>query len=462
MVLPKQRKIGLEQEFLAVDLETGQAISRDQIKQIWKKWGESPHVDTYFDYGTRQAVGVKYHQKDGREVVINTDAGVDVVEFGFLPFPTLQEAEKNAREIIREFQEVAQESGVGLISYGLQPKTPYFYPDLKSEKMWYRGFVRLYERGHSGFHNIAANQPNIDLTLDEAIPAVNMANALSPLFIALFANSGAGEYKIQEHHEQREHRWNLWMKGEGRREKISGIAEHPFESFEDYFEYNWTIPLPAVHRGSTQYVIDSNPEILEYLESGKDWDALDVGPLIKPVKVRPEVQDINQSLQYIWIQARLKLEFENDFTIEEILTAWKNKKLRKFMEKYLNKLYLEARCIAQQPWEDIIAPAALILGLIENLEKADKLAKKRTWEQWRQLREQTLTASLETPGIEDDLARMLDIAEKGLKKRKFGEEKYLKCLWERLEKKQSPAIKAIKIFRSRGPEGLLKEVLIPL
>src|SRR3989338_8936960 len=146
----KERNIGLEYEFLAVQLENGQAITRDIIKAIWRDWSKQDNVELYTDYATKQPVGVKYTEKDGREIIVNTDAGVDIVEFGFNPFRTLAECERNMREILKEFLAVANRYGVGLLGTGMQPKTPCFFADLKSEKIWYRGFGRFphFAMGH--------------------------------------------------------------------------------------------------------------------------------------------------------------------------------------------------------------------------------------------------------------------------------------------------------------------------
>lgn len=389
------RSIGLELEFLAVQLENGQAATRDLIKQIWRKWGQNDGVETYIDFGTKQPIGVIYTLPDHRQMKVDSDAGVSVIEFGFLPFPTLQACENNLKTIIKEFLDIANSIGVGLISYGLQPQTPYYFPDLKTEKLWYRTFPRLYERGHSLFHNIAANQPNIDVSVGEALKVVNTFNALSPLFIALFANSGVGEWKIQNHLEEREWRWNEWLKDYP---KIRGIPENPFDSLEAYFEYNWSITLPAIHRhqDNTLHVIESNPKIIEYLQSNKEWLTIDVGQ-VTPSMIKPEIEDINQSLQYLWIQSRLKMEFDKNIMIDEILDHWKNKNLIRYMELHLNKLFIETRCIAQQPWDDVIAPSALLLGLIENIEEAIKLVEMKSWGEWRALRENALTHSMKLP-----------------------------------------------------------------
>ncbi|OGH69938.1 MAG: hypothetical protein A3C90_00445 [Candidatus Magasanikbacteria bacterium RIFCSPHIGHO2_02_FULL_51_14] len=456
-----ERNIGLEYEFLAVQLENGQAITRDIIKAIWRDWAEQDHVELYTDYATKQPVGVKYTEKDGREIIINTDAGVDIVEFGFNPFPTLSECERNMLVILKEFLVVASRHGVGLIATGMQPKTPCFFPDLKSEKIWYRGFARLphFAVGHHMFHNIAAHQPCIDISYDEVADVINTFNAIAGVTIALFANSGVGEYQRQCCHEEREHRWNKWVGGWGPdREKIVGIPKKQFRNFRDYLEYNWTIELPSVFRGKTMHVIDPPPRVLDYLKGGS-CAAFDVGN-VEPSEVKPEMRDANDLNQYIWIQSRIKYFFDEKQNLRELLSAYDRDDVDKYARKHLTKLYVETRNIASQPWDAVLAAPAFLLGLIENIAEAKNVVDGKPWEYWRELREKTIKNSLEVDEVVPLAEQLVRISERGLQKRGFGEEKYLAPLFERLHKRESPAVRAIRDFEEMGVEKFIESRMI--
>lgn len=459
-----QRKIGLELEFLAVHLDSGKTIERPTTKAIWQDMADTyKHVQLYNDYATKQPTGVIYTQEDGGEVIINTDAGINVVEFGFLPFDTLEECQQNMNAILKEFLYVAKKHGVGLISYGLQPKTPYYYPDLKSEKIWYRGFTRLpyLDGGHSMFHNIAAHQPCIDVTYDEMIPVLNTFNAIAPMTIALFANSGVGEMRIKDNHEEREWRWDKWFTNFPEAQKISGIPKRPFNNFKEYLEYNWTILLPAVHRNKTIITIDDPiPQIIDYFQK-KNWKAIDVGNT-ELTTVSPSMEDVNLSNMYIWIQARPKFYFDETQSFDEFMNVYHEGDLDSYARDHLTKLYIETRNIACQPWQDILAAPAFLLGLVENIHAAKRIADSQPWEYWRELRKRVYAQSLEVDEVVQYAQQLIDISEQGLKKRGRGEEKYIQVLRKRIAKRQSPAMKAIELFKEKGVDEFWKEFLIEL
>ena len=455
-----QRQSGLEFEFLAVQKENGEAITRPIVKELWKAWGKKKGVTTYYDVATKQPVGVKYIDRKGREVIVNTDAGVDVIEFGFMPHATLQECEQDAHVVMRDFMSVASRFGVVLLDLGLQPKTPYHFPDLKSEKIWYRGFPRILRVGHDMFHNIAAHQPCIDVSPEESLDALNTFNALAPCFIALCANSGVGEWEFQTYHEVREKRWDIFAQANNL-PQISGIPVKPFSSWEDYLRYNWSIPVLSVHRGKTLHVIPSNPTIAEFLKSNRTWKTMDVLGW-GPSSVRPDMSDVNSLNQYIWIQARLKYFFDESRPLKELLTACSRGKAFEYLKKHHTKLYIETRCCASQPWNEKMAWPALLLGLIENLQAAKKVAASKPWSMWRKLRTEAYTRSMEVKELHTPIAQLIEVSTEGLRSRGFGEERYLKPLAVRLARKESPAMRARKEWKALGVERYTRKHCIAL
>jgi gamma-glutamylcysteine synthetase len=451
------RLIGLEYEFLGIQGENGQAVTRDIMKAIWRDWGTQKHVETYYDYATKQPVGVTYTQSDGRDIIINTDAGINVIEFGFMPYATLAECEANMREVIADFLSVAKKYNVKLLAYGLQPKTPHYYADLKTEKIWYRGFARFpyFAAGHNMFHNIAANQPCIDVTYDEMLPVLNLFNAIGGVTIALFANSGFGEWVDQCCLEEREHRWNRWMSQAPETRKISGLPTHPFNSFRDYLEYNWTIALPASHRNRTLHVIEPAPQIIDYLRQ-REWQTMDVG-IGEPSRITPNMEDVNMSNMYIWTQARPKYFFKDSAQLPELLTAYDagREAVDTYAREHLKILYIETRNIACQPWNEIMTAPAFLLGLIENIKNAQQITARKTWQEWNELRENTIREGFAVTGVDELAAELLDLAEAGLRKREHGEEHYLTPLRKRIADRTSPSQQARAMVQSQGIQAFI-------
>jgi len=123
---------------------------------------------------------------------------------------------------------------------------------------------------------------------------------------------------------------------------------------------------------------------------------------------------------------------------------------------------VESRMCCQQPPTETLTSAALTLGIIENLEAAEDLARKFPIETWREIRKKasqyTFNAHINEFSILPSIQNLLDIANEGLKKRNLQEEVFLQPLYERLEQRKSPADVAIEIFNTGGMKALLEHV----
>lgn len=458
----KKRTIGLEYEFLAMNTNTNLAANRQEIKQIWKDWAKKPYIELTVDPATHEPIGV-YYKKDGQpDIVINTDAAVNIVEFAFLPYPTLNQCKKEMDNVVQEFLSISKQYDIALLAYGMQPVTPHYFPDLKTEKIWYRGFLRFksLRKGHAAFHNIAAQQPCIDISFDALIPTVNTLNALSGITIALFANSGWGEKKRQPCHEEREHRWDWWNETNGEEVSLAGIPEKPFDSFQEYLTYCWSIPLRAVHRKGTLLSVWPAPTVEVYLRGGT-VDALDLVTQ-HDTSVTPNMEDINFLSMYAWIQARPKFEFGETADLSSLLAAYDAGNMDAYAQEHLTKLYIETRHIACQPWQDRMVAPAFILGIIENIQAAHDLIQQKPWQYWIDLRKKTYTKSMEVDEVVPLASTLLDIAKQGLLQRGLGEETYIAPLYDRLAQRMSPAMQAIKDVEEKGIDAFVEERLIQI
>ncbi len=459
----KNRKIALEYEFLAIDVTTGEAANRDQIKSIWRKWSEESHVKLYKDYGTKQPVGVLYTQKDGREVVINTDTGVNIVEFGFLPFDTISECEQNMAVILKDFLSVAKGLSVGLIDLGVQPKTPYYYPELKTEKIWYRGFywTKIWAEYHHYFSNIAAHQVCIDVHYEDAMKVFNVVNALSGVMVSICANSAIESEQILDVHEEREHRWNLVATGYDEfHQRLRGIPTEPIINIQKYVERNWSLPHFMIIRdaGKHVHVIRELDNIGQYFSKQK-WISFDVAES-KRATIIPNIADVSDQLQYGWPMARPRFEFDESITLESFKKSYEDGSIDQLLDGNLTKLYIETRCIASQPWSSIMSAPALVLGIIENIEKAEALVASKDWQYWIDLRDKTIEKSLLVDEVIPLATQLVDIAKEGLEQRGLGEEEYLEPLYDRIERRESPAMKSIKEFEELGIDKFIEKHVI--
>ncbi len=123
---------------------------------------------------------------------------------------------------------------------------------------------------------------------------------------------------------------------------------------------------------------------------------------------------------------------------------------------------VENRMCCQQPPRETMVTSALTLGVLENLEEAETLVKEISFVSPKQLRmeaiQYALDAQLEGKSIVPYLRQLLQIAEKGLKKRGLGEENFLAPLFERLNRLEVPADVAIRIFEEEGREAFLEAI----
>ncbi|NET88190.1 MAG: hypothetical protein F6K45_08860 [Kamptonema sp. SIO1D9] len=449
------RKIGLEFEFPAINLSDGKMIDRSQIKKVWDELGKNFDYQTYYDPATKQPVGVLYKDEDGRIVIVDTDVSVGLVEFGFNPFYTLHDCYENMVKILKNFLPYFHNNGIGLLSTTFHPKTPNFYPDLKTEKVWYR--VLLKHLNHYLGSNYAAHQVCIDVSYEELMPLTNSLLALSSIFIALFANSSVGENKIFQNHDEREYRWDFWPSNHPNRLQL---PSRKFASFTEYLKYNFEVPFVAVKRPNSFCIVEDEVSNFEYLVKD-NWKAFDV--IDTEYKfLEPTINDVNEMNQYIFLKTRIKYFFKKQSSLSDLLKNYKENTFDDFAKVNLEKLYLENRSIDAQNWDEIMAPSAFILGLIENLPQTKKVVDSQPWEYWLELRKRTIKSSLEVEEAVLISQELLEISKQGLVKRNMGEEVYLDSIARNLKDQKSPAMKAIEEYQDRGIDGYIKNRLINL
>ena len=123
--------------------------------------------------------------------------------------------------------------------------------------------------------------------------------------------------------------------------------------------------------------------------------------------------------------------------------------LRSF--KFLDLTYrgtIEYRSACTQPIRDVMSVGAFQLGLKHNLDKLEQLLynDKVIYHQGYNATElRKLLLKRELPSFVDEdklyalIGEVLDLSREGLIKRGFGEEKYLDCLYERVENHTNPA-----------------------
>lgn len=366
---------------------------------------------------------------------ITTDAGIGILEIALAPQLNLHEVQSQLNKILIILIEYFDTQQCQMLGYGVQPLTPPSRQLLmpKERYLFYEqlsGNQTIPKSRGADAHLLtitASNQCHIDISQQEAIPAINVLNALSGLQIALHANSPIWQGAIDPNYKaNREVFWDLCYP-----ERLNQIGIPPkFKSIEDYFQYLLQFKPMLVKRGKQLLQVLGKKTYKNFLLDGQT----SIGRTLngETVVIHPKVKDIHALNSFCYFNARLVPKHGT----------------------------IESRMCCQQPPKETLTSAALTLGILENLEAAKQLMDKLPWKTWQLLRKATARASFDTPigekSILPSLIRIVQIAKQGLQKRRLGEEIFLAPLFKRLKLRQSPADIVITIFKKQGLPALLQ------
>ncbi|MGA1825802.1 MAG: glutamate-cysteine ligase family protein [bacterium] len=354
------------------------------------------------------------------------------------------------QELIREFEEKFH---VSFLGFGLQPITPPSQSLLlknKKDSIRYRIFGKdshVYSpKGpkHHLFAINASNQVHVDVTMDEAISAINVFNGLAGFQVALTANSNIWQGRIDREFKSLAEVFGDFVL-QDKRPLRYGVPERKFRDLEDYFLFLLSFPPGYIERDGILIRLPHCPSFLDYCLCNALYMQCMKGRLTQgccgitesgeDIKVKMQTKDLYQHFSFFWPSARLSRYYT-----------------------------LENRINDQQPPGEMMTIPALTLGIIENLNEAERFIDEYPWPLLGVLRIKAarfgLEAKLQGVPIWHLCKRMVDIAEDGLKKRGLGEELFLIPLKERIEKVFCPADKAAQLYRKRGIQGFLKEFTI--
>lgn len=365
---------------------------------------------------------------------VTTDVGYGILEIALAPQQSIYEAEHYFMALIQLLNDYLSGHNCLILGFGIQPVTPPS-KELMMPKERYLFFGNFSQNNiistsqGTDAHLLtitASTQCHIDITCQEAIIAVNVLNALSGLQIALNANSSIWQGNIDNSCKaNREFFWEQCYPA-----RINQIGIPPkFATIEAYLQYLLEFKPMLLKR---------EPHLLQILNKTTFSDFMyNTTPAIgqtldgKKVTVEPCLTDIHYLNTFCYFNARLVPQYGT----------------------------IESRMCCQQPPGETFAPAALTLGLLENLESAQKLMNRLPWETWKEVRQQagckTFDAQVNDQSIVPMLEELVDIAAKGLQTRNLNEEYFLEPLYERIARQKSPADVAIDIFENQGLDSFL-------
>lgn len=439
------RRIGIENEFPIVG-PTGEAVDAGTVGNLFQSLrarGFIPRRDpatgqvNHVERPTGPSGGVDGSTRD----VVESELGYCTLEVALAPQTTLFEAERCSQRLLTELTEELDQSGHRLLGYGMQPLTP----PSRSLVAPKERFVIYDRRSRSDrssscadihlFTVAAADQCHVDVSLDEAVTAVNTLGALAGLQLALTANSPVWRGEVDPTNKAvRETFYDILYgtRGDGGH-RTFGILPR-FHDLADYLSHLCHLEAMMVMRDGRHV------EILDDLSIGEllSHESTVAGRTStgEPVAVEPRDDDV------LFLASRLESNVR------------------------LSPRYgtLESRISCQQPPGEMLVVPALILGLLENLSEAETLVASLPHEAWEASRLEAARRGLEAQ-IADNSAvelaqELLRIAKTGIERRGFGEEIFLAPLERRLATRRAPADNAIEAFRAGGVSELIERLTV--
>ena len=422
----ERRKVGLELEYPVVFAD-GRGVSYDVIDALFDELGHHGwRVGRDADTGARVTAELL---DPGPLGVVTTEFGAHTLEIELAPADDVMTAGRSLETMMTILVPALRRHNAFIIGYGVQPLTPPV-----AENVAPRGRYRLLQKSWiespQNLYDIflltlsASSQTHVDVARDEVIPAVNALNCTAGLRVALFANSSVWNGRPGDYAASREMFWD-WCYA-ARKNQI-GIPPL-FSSVKDYVDYVLSFRALLTRHDGEVLRPDNRNTVAQYLAN--DVNSVETAQG-QTVQLGPTMQDVSAQWGLAWFDARMQPSYG---TVED-------------------------RCACQQQPSASLAPAALAVGLVENLGGLREIADSLPVEQWREIRELAckdgMEIDLDGVDVKALIRQLLDVAVSGLVSRRRGEEKFLEPLFERLRMGTHPAIDVERWFLEGGARSIV-------
>lgn len=323
------------------------------------------------------------------------------------------------------------------------------HPDCPRDMQWYgrvcvpRPIYRelVHHRGWHHWEGIdakAQNGANVQVSVGEAVRALNAMIGLAAAHVALFANSplesGAETGWLET-------RLTMWPRifGPCRFPGDAMLARcppRPFLDLGDFFRWLFrpgtvarSLPLGRSHdyKSAPTVLLEGDPSLSAFLVS-RGWPGrrTDTG---EPVFLQPDAAHFEHSQIGQFMDARLRYRLETLPELDALLAAWRRREgLEALFEAHGAEIYIEGRCpgagfadaaLVQEAGPAVAAsmvmsPAALQWGLLQRLDEAERLVQRHGWHELQDLRQRAQRAALHDAGVARLCDEVLEIARDGL------------------------------------------------
>lgn len=402
---PARRTVGREAEYPVV-ASAGQAAD---VRRLWDALLAPGDLRPHYDVTTPHLiVGL-----DGTDYNYEIEVGLGTVEIVTRPCTDLHTVRAIMEKSMNRLVRAAGRQGWQILAYGIQPVSP---PSLAimTPKQRYQSLYRAMGAEWLWYTVTASDQCHVAIGRDELVLMLNFGNLMAPVLIALCANSPVHSGKTSLYCSAREgHHLQIDTRGFRQPEPRHGMPLRPFTSIVDYVR---TIAQSTylIVRADNEIIPSSRPFTAYLQEHGPDFAAF----LFHE--------------HYVWNSARLRTAYGT----------------------------IEIRPACQQPWPEHMAAMALSVGLIEMaapiMEYVQTALGEEYWSIMRTYHRQVIGRGLAAPQPAPEfLRKLVCMAETGLRQRGQGEEKFIKPIFDRLDRHLNPAQRARRIFQSDGLASLL-------
>ena len=442
------RTVGREAEFPVVD-QAGRAADIDQLWPLLlknedaaessKRGSLSPLSSTLSPLKVkRDAVNTDLIVGlDGASYSFALEVGKGTIELNVGPCATLFELESTFRTALERLVRAAAQLGWRVLGYGVQPLSPPTRA-LLSPKQRYRTLADIMGADWIWYTVTASDQAHVDVSRDEAVSVLNFGNLMAPVIVALCANSPVVAGELTDDCSGREGRMIDAPYGQRH-----GMIARPYADLTDFVAR--LSRLPSLLRREGELLLPDRRPFADVLRADYGT-ARSEGADLSPHSSSLSPGCFDAFLlhdHYIWHNARLRTAYGT----------------------------VELRPACQQPPHELMAAAALYLGLVEGHAQITDyiqtaLAPPRgqnevltplsgCWPRMKQYHDQAVRAGLAAPEPAPGfLAEILALAAAALARRGYGEERMLTPLWQRLEQRENPGQRARRVFkRRRGWRG---------
>ncbi|MBR5623829.1 glutamylcysteine synthetase [bacterium] len=424
-IAPTQKKRG---EYIGIEIEMPIVNLSNQpvIESVAHGMAEAFRKHFSFKVASKDSEGEPYNLIEGKSGdSLSFDCSYSNLEFSMGKRRTIFEIKESFDKYYAYVAKYLKRHGHAVTGMGVNPNynINHNYPIPSERYRMLLHYLRSYKNhvGEKGtrFHArpdfgtfTSASQVQLDVDFANLIDTLNVFGLLEPYKILLFANSPSREYPDLLC--SRNIFWEESMHGYNKRNV--GLFNKALKSVDDLVAYIKKTSIYCVERDGKYFDFDPVP-VSEYFKldrlTGRYFD----GKRYRVKTIVPQIEDI---------------KYLRTFKLEDLT--------------YRGTVEYRSACC--QPIKDSMTVAAFHTGLIEKLPDLKELLEKDNVIYGKgydaanlqhRFSARKLPSFADERKVKEQLLRILALSESGLQKRGFGEEVFLKALFERAEKLTNPA-----------------------